>query len=186
MIIKVFADLLKELFASLCKHWRGVSCYVAGVLTVVLLAIWCDKPVHTHSTAIQHVYDTIRTIDTITSQTPLAVVKRYIVHDTTIITIHDTLHIVTVDTLGCLSGSYVADDSASFEWQACSEDFPKSLSDKIFWDVKYLPAPRITETITITDTVTTSNTWNTIKTGAFWGVIGACVGIVGGVILGAK
>lgn len=182
MMIKVIADLLREIFASLCRHWRGVACYVAGVVTVVLIVLPCGSktPKYDMQSKPKIVYETLPPPKPIHDTIPVLKYVRHNIHDTIVQNQLDTTQNIVVqvaDSETCLAGKYNAPDSAQIEWSACSIDLPLTIREPINWDVKYLPAPRIEKIVTITDTIASfPSLWSRIKNNSAYVAIGCVVG----------
>jgi hypothetical protein len=152
--------------------------FLLGILfaTLWIFVIWFfsyEKPTHTSSSTI--IIDTVYSTDTIHDTTP-AKWRTKIVRCTTSVS-ETTAGEIYEDTLGCISGEYKAPDSSYISWSACSNDLPLVIRDPIVWDVKHIPAPKITIHEMRVDTIQRPRFWREVKIGGVVFVVGVATGV---------
>ena len=185
MIIKIVGDWV-------AKHLHTVTAYIAGVLTVVLLLVVCYKPAPVPvplPPIVKVEHDSVKVVidhwDTLTKKVPIYITEAK--KKSPILFTLDT----TIDSEITYQGSIKEDDSAYIKFELTSSQLPTTLPPDLKSYITYLPAPKITTTITHIDTTTLykpqpvpyNDTWTTVKACAWTGVICGVLGVGLGIYL---
>jgi hypothetical protein len=174
--------VLNALLKFMADHWRGLLCYIAGILTFLLFLALCAQPTlqqkpQTHTVTIK---DTVILRDTITRPVKTTVVIHKRVHDTLIV--QDTTDGESIiEPVACYHAEQKFDDSAFVSVDMCSKEFPLVKPVDLTTNFKYLPAPEKRHYELRVDSIFVQpvvNKWKEVKTAVKWGSIGAVVAYV--------